>query len=977
MKHIYRKISQTIALVTLICLLLPLLASAIFATPAAEAPPVWNGGAAESFRGSGSQNDPYQINSAEELALLSLKVRNGESFSGKYFQLTQDIRLNDTASYGQWESAPPLRHWTPIGGYAAFSVESATEFDEAVQQYGELYTKSDDGYHSATSYSSGVVYYRLTAFHGVLDGNGYSISGLYISDQEQQVGLFGTLGDAVIRNLRITSAYVAGGKQAGILAGSISANQNTTIDRIFIDGTLIADDCGGAIAGFAEAHGTAKIALSDCEYNGTIQGKTNVGGILGKTGTGSGTVSLTSCTSRGSITATSHSGGILGHLTGAGDQLQACKNYSSICGGSYIGGIVGLVAPAIGIATIRDCQNGGVLLADDSIGGIAGAALAETEGCSIEFLSCRNIGEVYGASSLGGILGNGQLTGTDSILRLQSCKNSALVQGSQSVGGIVGSGQIPNGTLTVNTCENYGNITASDRCVGGILGECTASSQVIISRSSVRASIQANSSFAGGIAGKIVAESGSVMLELSGAAGSVSADSAVGGLIGELVTKNKDTSAEVQNCLAMSTLSAAESLGGIAGHLYAYEGSASVCTSIFGGGIVSGSKLTGGIVADLYAINSSGNAQIEDCFFSQNAASIAAHLHGGAGNEKIISAKALPEEALRSDTQLSGLDFEIWKSDSDGKHPLVPGDLPMVWEEFQYTVTQNGAIVVAYLGRSDLVRVPDRLGGVSVSTIAGEAFWQSDIIRVILPDHITAIGEAAFAGCKKLERITLPSSLISIGARAFSECEALSELRCTNPLSTVLLGSENEPFQALSITRPLTLQINHLYEDGSIAGKATTLTCYEGDYYQVEALSITGYQADERALCGICQSEERITVIYHIGTYRLTIRYLFPDGSEAFPSFYGDFSFGEKYSISSPMLEGYKAEYTLVEGVMEGNDMQIIVHYNEIFENDPVSGQQTLQIVFLILSGLIIVCCLCYFIYRYRSVTEQERFENE
>lgn len=980
MKHISRKISQPIALSLLIGLLLPLFAGAIFATPAMEEVPVWSGGAAESFVGSGTQAQPYQINTPEELALLAQRVRSGEGYAGKYFQLTQDIRLNDTADYAQWATNPPLRSWTPIGGYTACTVESAADFEGAIAQYGGLFIRTDDGYQPATTYIARTFYYRLCTFQGILDGNGYSISGLYIPKGEQQAGLFSVLDGAVIQNLKITSAYVRGNQQAGVLAGAILSKRTVQIRQISVDAVVTGEDCLGGVVGLAQANETGKITISQCTFTGTLNGKTNTGGILGKTDAGSGSVTLTSCTSRGYVTATQDSGGIVGHLTGMADELQSCKNYSSIQGDRSIGGIVGTVAPASGTATIRDCQNAGVLLTegvDGMSGGIAGSALATNDQCSIALLACRNIGDVCGTVSTGGILGSGQLTATDSVLLLQNCKNSAPVQGRLSVGGIAGNGQVESGTLTIDACENYGAVTASEDCAGGIIGDCSSSSQVNIHHSSVRAAVQAKTSFAGGIAGKLTAQSGSILLELSGAAGSVSAYSAVGGMVGELASFSRDASVQVENCLAMNTLSATESLGGIAGHLYAHNGTASVITSIFGGGIVSGSKLTGGIVANVYAKESTATAFLQTCFFSQNAATVAAHLQGGDGKEQILSTESRTEEALRTSDQLTGLDFNIWKSNSQGKHPLVPGEIPLVWEEYQYTVTQNGAILVAYLGRSDLVRVPERLGGVVVSTIVEEAFWHSEVIRVILPDHITAIGEAAFAGCQKLERITLPSSLISIGARAFSECESLSELRCTSLLSTVLLGSENEPFQALSITRPLTLQINHLYEDGSIAGKSTTLTCYVGDFYQVETISITGYEADKQALRGICQSAERISVIYRIGTYHLTIRYLTPDGNEVFTSFEGDFRYGDLYSIPSPLLDGFQAEHTLVEGIMEGNDMLIVVHYTEIFENDTSTGQQTLQIVLLILFGLVAVCCLCYFIYRYRFVTEQARSENE
>ena len=65
----------------------------------------FDGSVAESFAsGTGSQNDPYHINSPEQLALLSQNVNQGNRYYGKYFVLDNDIDLNNV-------------EWTPIGNY--------------------------------------------------------------------------------------------------------------------------------------------------------------------------------------------------------------------------------------------------------------------------------------------------------------------------------------------------------------------------------------------------------------------------------------------------------------------------------------------------------------------------------------------------------------------------------------------------------------------------------------------------------------------------------------------------------------------------------------------------------------------------------------------------------------------------------------------------------------------------------------------
>ena len=64
---------------------------------------VWSSGVVTKWAvGSGTASDPYEISSAEELALLAENVNAGNSYSNTYFELTADIDLAG-------------KEWTPIG----------------------------------------------------------------------------------------------------------------------------------------------------------------------------------------------------------------------------------------------------------------------------------------------------------------------------------------------------------------------------------------------------------------------------------------------------------------------------------------------------------------------------------------------------------------------------------------------------------------------------------------------------------------------------------------------------------------------------------------------------------------------------------------------------------------------------------------------------------------------------------------------
>lgn len=70
--------------------------------------------------------------------------------------------------------------------------------------------------------------------------------------------------------------------------------------------------------------------------------------------------------------------------------------------------------------------------------------------------------------------------------------------------------------------------------------------------------------------------------------------------------------------------------------------------------------------------------------------------------------------------------------------------------------------------------------------ISKEAFKDSAIEDVVLPDTITTIEDGAFSGCKSLQSINLPQSIRRIESDAFRDCESLKEIwlpRCIDGIN--------------------------------------------------------------------------------------------------------------------------------------------------------------------------------------------------
>ena len=103
-------------------------------------------------------------------------------------------------------------------------------------------------------------------FTGILDGFGYSITGLYIDkENSNNQGLFGTL-NGTVRNINIEDSYIKGNEYVGAIAGL----NNGTIENCYNSSTIIGTNYVGGITG--ELVGT----ITNCTNTGNIIGDTNV-----------------------------------------------------------------------------------------------------------------------------------------------------------------------------------------------------------------------------------------------------------------------------------------------------------------------------------------------------------------------------------------------------------------------------------------------------------------------------------------------------------------------------------------------------------------------------------------------------------------------------------------------------------------------------------------------------------------------------
>ena len=344
-----------------------------------EAGKPWNGSTAKKFAcGSGSEGNPYVIKTAEQLANLSYVIGAGDDkYWGKYYTLDADIILNegeiiDSAGMPV-DSTADLLKWTPIGK----SVE--------------------------------------VPFTGYFDGNGHTISGLFIKTKAKYNGLFGYC-DCTIKNLTVENSWITGDDHSGAVAGAIGGD--AVLENITVKANVFST-------------------------------YTNAGGIVGLAEGVSNGIKIENVKSYGKIHTQKFSGGILG--IGSNVEIKNVKNYAKVTGNHATGGIAGGLYMD---ATVSSTENVGEIEGSSNVGGIVGL-FGETGTVK----ESRNSAKITGYLATGGIIGKGE----DMFVR--SVTNSAEITGSSRTGGIVGDAS----NLRVEDVYNTGDILCAENA-GGIIG---------------------------------------------------------------------------------------------------------------------------------------------------------------------------------------------------------------------------------------------------------------------------------------------------------------------------------------------------------------------------------------------------------------------------------------------------------------------------------------------------------------------------
>ena len=341
------------------------------------------------FPGSGTEDDPYRIYTAEDLQGAT---------KAAYYKLMNDIDLTSWIAENS-----PTTGWVAVG--------------------------------------------RNSGNGTYIDGGNHKITGLWINSNEDYTGLFSNYSSGRIKNLTVEVANgkkVKGGNYTGILVGRFANGQiencivtgdvegtqyvggvvgyvtNTPLSDLSYEGevkTSTANACVGGIAGYVNASN-----ITNCYATTTVNAtgnSSNVGGLVGKTV--GGTISQTKAEANITATGTTDRvGGLVGNAQSIIEQSLSTGNVVASGDNSYTGGLVGLTQDH----TVGNCYSTVVVTGTEYSAGLIGYA----NNTAID--KCYAKGNIEGVMYGAGVVG--ELEAANATLTNSVALNNILALSAQS-----------------------------------------------------------------------------------------------------------------------------------------------------------------------------------------------------------------------------------------------------------------------------------------------------------------------------------------------------------------------------------------------------------------------------------------------------------------------------------------------------------------------------------------------------------------
>ncbi len=209
------------------------------------------------------------------------------------------------------------------------------------------------------------------SYMGTFDGNGKTVTGLFIQASSQDQGLFGYVSGGTVKNVTVE--------------GSVSS-----------EGVTNSDGTAGVVGTLCSTY-SSTASVTECVNKASVTGENNVGGVVG-CAAGSYASVVSECTNYGDVTANNSAGGIIGRIYGPCGLTNSYNRGSTEAKVSKAAGIVAYIDASKDFE-VYNCYTTGTAAAPQDFGATIGKVDSSYGTKTLKklyYLASDNIEDTYG-----------------------------------------------------------------------------------------------------------------------------------------------------------------------------------------------------------------------------------------------------------------------------------------------------------------------------------------------------------------------------------------------------------------------------------------------------------------------------------------------------------------------------------------------------------------------------------------------------
>ena len=140
---------------------------------------------------------------------------------------------------------------------------------------------------------------------------------------------------------------------------------------------------------------------------------------------------------------------------------------------------------------------------------------------------------------------------------------------------------------------------------------------------------------------------------------------------------------------------------------------------------------------------------------------------------------------------------------------------------FEYEEIDGGISITNYVGNSEIVVIPEKIGDKDVIMVGEASFANNTKIKgMMLPDTLQVIEKDAFGNCHALQVVVCGENLQTIGEYAFNYCDSLHSVQLSSKVESLKRSS----FGLATALKEIYIPTSVTNIDRAFAGLNNTLT---------------------------------------------------------------------------------------------------------------------------------------------------------